>query len=305
MNPFDWDGRDFLKFYVIVFGVAVAVALVIRLLARRPGGDPVIPLSDLQPYKIACLAGGALHAINAAILSLVQHGILNMDENDGRLWQRDGMETFVVDDFEKVIFQACNAESGTPLPVVQNAAATMAARYRKRLQASGLIVAPSAASYGRLLPPLLVLAATSVGVVKIFIGMNRHKPVAYLVLLVIISLITALYFWTKPLFLTIRGDRELDRLKKTNAALVHAFGRKMGEMEHADMLMAMGLFGLSMLDGGPGRLFSMMGPWSMFGWRRRYYANCNLGCGYNCGGSSCGGGGSNCGGGCGGCGGGN
>jgi uncharacterized protein (TIGR04222 family) len=73
MNPFALTGPAFLVLYLGVCAGSLALAWAIRR-AGEPSGGGSAQLND--PYAIACLRGGAEHALAVAAFSLLERGLL-------------------------------------------------------------------------------------------------------------------------------------------------------------------------------------------------------------------------------------
>jgi uncharacterized membrane protein YgcG len=136
------------------------------------------------------------------------------------------------------------------------------------------------------------------GMPKILVGMSRHKPVLFLIILCGISLVLAIIFFTQSCIRTTRGDRALEYLRGEHRSLEYSLIHG-SPTTGAELALALGLFGTGLLIASPA--FANLGPLM----RRSYGStggSSGCGSGSGCGGGSCGGGGG-CGGGCGGCGG--
>jgi uncharacterized protein (TIGR04222 family) len=168
---------------------------------------------------------------------------------------------------------------------------------RSRLLEEGLICTDDTSvlvRWSSFLPfaPVLLL-----GCLKLTVGLQRHRPVVFLFVLCVLTVLMMLCFDEERPHRTRRGDRLLSRLARENAALHETAltAQGSGGLKPRDVALAVGLFGGAMLAAGPlsdlGLLIKPPGAGSV----------CGSG-GGGCGGGGCGGGG--CGGGCGGCGGG-
>lgn len=134
------------------------------------------------------------------------------------------------------------------------------------------------------LPALaLPLAAVAIGVIKIFIGVHRDKPVGYLIALCIISFFISLIILGRRPLRSRRGDAFLRRLQERYVG-PRRVSANTTAITTAEFATIVGLFGMTALAGS--ELSSL----------RRSLMPPNGGSG--CGGGGCGGGG------CGGCGGG-
>jgi uncharacterized protein (TIGR04222 family) len=300
MNPFDLPGPEFLRLYLVVLCGAVVIAAGVRWLLRQPGGAPPAEDLDLSPYEIAYLAGGERLAIDAAIVKLIHLGALAIDALAGRLSSQGERLAATAHPLEKIIHHASDPVNGTRLSRVRETASTTAAGLRTRLEEGGLLLSKGQSNLLRLVPAGLVLGATLFGFIKIFVGLSRHRPVGYLVLLVLVSVAAAGFFFAWRPFRSRRGDRALRQLKHENAALEYAAGRRVRQLTDSDLILGLGLFGTGILAGGPlARLQTALKPPPV-----RQSGGSFFGGGSSCGGSTCGGGsscgGGGCGGGCGG-----
>jgi hypothetical protein len=144
----------------------------------------------------------------------------------------------------------------------------------------------------------VVFLAFLFGLVKVFVGVARGRPVGFLIALLVVTAIVAIVFLVKGPFRTRRGDGLLRRLRDDNAALEYAAGRRVAGLSDDDLVLSLGLFGLGVLAVGP---LSATYTSLMNAQRRaaaHQWSSAGTSCGSSCG-SSCGGGGG-CGGGCGG-----
>jgi uncharacterized protein (TIGR04222 family) len=299
MNPFNLPGPDFLALYASLLVVACGAAALLRWLLRLPGDEPFGRDPALSPYEVAYLAGGTELAVNAAVARLVHQGGLAIDADSRKLSVRDALPAGA-SGLERAVYLAADCKGGEALAVVYSSAAAGLEPTRRRLQELGLLVPDDAARTARLLPLLLVLAVTLFGVIKIFVGLSRSRPVVFLIGLCVVSAVAAVAGFGRAVHRSRRGERMLVRIRRDNAALEYQAGRRVDELSGDDLVLGLGLFGLGILAAGPladlrtairRHADSSSSAWGWWGG--------------GCGGGSCGGGcgGGGCGGGCGGCGG--
>jgi uncharacterized protein (TIGR04222 family) len=165
---------------------------------------------------------------------------------------------------------------------------------------SELLVGFGQRMIARLVPFAVAMSVPAIGLIKLSIGLERGKPVVFLVILLVISTVISLFAFLRRPFRSRRGDRLLDRLRREHADLQKkAWDPRFEGLDKPGPALAMGvaLFGLSVLAGGPmADLQRTLTPPSGGG------CGTSGGCGSDGGGGDGGGG---CGGGgCGGCGGG-
>jgi uncharacterized protein (TIGR04222 family) len=181
-------------------------------------------------------------------------------------------------------------QAGAQASVLVAAAQPALMPVRDQLRAMGLFLTDAQTINVRTLPTLVILAGAFVGGIRLALGMAAHHAVGDLIALLVLTGIIALWFlFHTPNPRTHRGDRLVRNLRRTNAALRTNAAAAAAGLAGADLALAIGLWGPSVLSGSPlddvRRLLRPPGSGD------------GDGGGSSCGGSSCGGG---CGGGCGG-----
>ena len=286
MNPFDLSGPSYLVFYI---GVALIVAIGLKLViddAER-GPPRTLPLND--PYQIAWLRGGTPEAARIAVLSLTDRGLLTV-RGDDLVTASSASLGGVRQPIERAIL-ACCGHSGTAAtavlddPAVERTCTTFRARL-ERLQ-----LMPDAAMRAQRYrwSAIAIAILLGIAIAKIAVAFNRGRyNVAFLVIFAGIAVWGVWFLVRRPR--THLGNRMLRDLRRLLKALrQRAATIRPGAMTSDAMLLA-AVFGISAL------------PATGFADFLRVYkkaASSGGGCGSACG-SGCGGGG---GGGCGGCGG--
>jgi uncharacterized protein (TIGR04222 family) len=302
MNPFDLRGPDFLELYVVVFIAVTALAGLLRWFLRLPGGDPQLDVHELSPPEIAYLAGGKKLALGAAIARLVHDDALALDTSHVNLkTTAAGAGVAVASDVEGAIMAAVakSPMNQSSIDTVLEGAAEALEPVKEKLEDLSLLVRDGG-PIARFVPLAVALLAVAFGVIKIGIGIARIRPVGFLALLCVVSVIAALICFARPVFRSRRGDHALAQLKKANSALEYQARSRLDDLSGDDVVMALGLFGMGLLAGS--RFADLrtalrpLAPRGSSGW-----GGGGSGCGSGCGGGGgCGGG---CGGGgCGGCG---
>jgi uncharacterized protein (TIGR04222 family) len=289
-------GPDFLGFYLVFFGMAVIAAGLLRWYFRAPGGAPSRFELELSPYETAYLAGGRELALNAAIAKLMKEKVLDADPL-GRSLLRRSSALIGGSPLERAIYSAIG-EGGESIARVRSAAAAALAPMEAKLLSLDFILGPFWETIARFVPFMIAISPPFLGVLKICVGVSRSKPVIFLFIFVIVSLIVASVLFLRPVLRSRRGDSALRMLKHDNAAVGYAVQRSANRLSGDDLVLGLGLFGVGILAGSElDSLHKMLKPHPQSG---------SSGCGTSgCGGGGCGGGGGGggCGGGCGGCGG--
>ncbi len=288
INPLDWRGPDFLAFFILLFGVCLCLAFWLRGRLRVPTADGDLPVLNLSAYELAYLNGGKILTVNTAIANLVRQRILFLDAKEKRLLpgnQKPGE----LSELERVICTAVARPGGEKIGEVRVAAKTIVGEISEQLKALGVVVDDMQARKAIWLPLLIAFTPIALGGIKLFVGINRGKPVGFLVALMFISLIISLIALARRPLRSRLGDAVLKHRQSEQGNLKDSLGdNSMNPMLFAT---GIGLFGMAALDNT---------PWNNLKKDLRPPGGSSSGCGSSCG-SSCGGG---CGGGCGGCGGG-
>lgn len=300
MNPFDLEGPEFLLLYLL-YAVSV-VSVAIRVRQRRESGPP--PRLDLaDPYLIAMLRGGRDEAIRIAIVSLVDRGLLEVDEAIWRTTDESGAAS-LSHPLERALLARFARSGDRPESIRSDPAVDAACRgLRERLEHLGLLAGPdikaarskrAVVTTGFIVVPALI---------KLQLAAQRgHSNVQLLVILTIVYVVAT---WAlRGGRVTARGKRVLEDLRHLFTDLQRRAGGIRPGGATSELALLAAVFGLAAVPaalvpqipllvdpraarGADGSSFSSSG-------------SCSAACGSS-GGSSCGGGG--CGGGCGGCGG--
>jgi uncharacterized protein (TIGR04222 family) len=297
-NPLDFAGPEFLQFYTVLMLMITLAAVTLRFMLR-PGENLSPQLLDVN--QIACLAGGVDGTIKAAVASLVDRGALEVvrhsNVNTKDLWIRNHHGTPPdANELEQRIVVACNEQIGCRFGKVLEHAKPAAEKIRYRLEAWGLMVPSEGVPACCWMPAALMVSGMLVGIAKLFVGVQRGKPVGFLVLLLIAFGLVTIWFMKRPLR-TRTGDAELKRLRRTRPDLRLAHKRAKGDANRAtDVALAAAMFGLGAV--AYGELSALPEAWK---YRNGPPVGSDGSSSSGCGTSGCGGGGGGCGGGCGGC----
>jgi uncharacterized protein (TIGR04222 family) len=297
LNPFELRGPDFLLLYGVVYLVGLVVAGGLRYLLRGPA-DSDLPV-DLSPYALAYLSGGARRATEAAVVRLSDERLIDIGPRKlslSAVWPRPKLEPAEHDEdqpLESAVLSA--AEREVTIAEFWPAARRAAAPLRRRLESVELLLDRGQRLVATLCPLLIALLVPAAGVYKIFVGLDRGRPVAFLVLACIVSTILSLILFARPPLRSRRGDAVLGRLKREHASNEPSEEQPAGNsLVHSVALLGLGAVAGTTL--APLREYLGV-P------RKRPGDGGDSSCGSSCG-SSDGGGGGCGGGGCGGCGGG-
>lgn len=289
MTVFDLRGPEFLQFYLALFGCVFVGALFLRWLLRGPGGEVSQLVQGLDPFEAAYLAGGPRMVVDACLAGLAHAGALKLKASENR-FEIDGPLVGDAKPVEAAVYGM--VERGLrSATLIRFGRWALTEQLVSKLRNAGLAPDAGQAMRARLLPAVLMGFPLVLGLVKIQVGVSRHRPVGILVFFCIVTAVIALVFALKPVYRTRAGDRVLRRLKAGNAALRTAVMSAPDRLAHGDLAFALALFGPTVLTTDP-----------LMGLRRTLWPQSISSGGGGDGGSSCGGGGGCGGGGCGGCG---
>ncbi len=305
-NALDMRGPEFLQFYLFLAAITFAAALLIRNLLKLPsmlGGS--IP-SDLDPYSVAYLNGKSVLAVNTAITSLLTQGVLELNMNTLRLrtLRHDFSPTHRL---EQAVFANSSGMNGIKTSTLRACCKPELEKIHEDLTNQGYLLSAKQRIIVVASSIVIAMAAPTYGLMKIFVGINRERPVLFLEILCSLSVVACLFLLLTP-FRTRRGDKMLASIRKYRSHL-RTVGFHSGHASKDEIVLGMAIFGVASLSGSAyakpvRRLTPPAGSQSCGGGSFISVGSSSgggdSGNGSSCGGSSgCGGGG---GGGCGGCG---
>ncbi len=325
-NLLDWKGPDFLGAYAIIAVSAAFLAWFARVfLYDSPAETALDDSKPLDHYEVACLAAGPQRTVQAAFAAMVQAKTLELAASEAKVMgilrtsreiRRGEPLSSDAPPIEKALYDAALVPAQNLRPLFR-AGLPVAKEINSDLQRRGLVNS-ALPSIWTLAPFLIMATPLFIAVPKLILGMQRGRPVGFLIAAVVVTAVAAFLFLAKPR-LTRLGSALFEKLKRdyaTTADMVRTSPPQTSTAETgslpnpalspANVALAIGLFGAGMLAAGPlSNVYAML-P------RHTGGGGCggggcstiNGGCGSGCsGGSGCGGGGCG-GGGCGGCGGG-
>jgi uncharacterized protein (TIGR04222 family) len=235
-NPLDWTAAPFLALYGVAMLVSIVGAVLWRRSLRENGSTA--SATNLDPYGVALLAGGAQRAGDAAIAELLARNAARLDESQQRL-VLDARPADLPPPLDMVAKQI--QHDGRPDKVILGVA-RMLGPVRATLERNGLLLDPAQRQRAALLPALLPAAVAVLGVLKIYLGMMRDKPVGFIVVLTILIAIVAVGFAASRPQRSRAGDRALAQLTERHQREVRA-------PRGTEVALAVALVGTSALAG--------------------------------------------------------
>lgn len=219
----DWQGPPFLLFYVVAMFVASIWSYHrgSRLSGRFDNDHAPGEIRD--PMAAAYLAGGAPRALQSAVCCLFRRGLIDWRKSTfGGRWiaVADAKPEPGLSPLERAVYSAIlGSKKGLKAAELGNHATSQLSSIEAGLAGSGLRPTQNERAGHGFRACLPVVIVIGIGVVKLFIGLSRDKPVVLLVVLLFLSLIVALIVGAsaskKRGFLTPAGKDLLDRMRET------------------------------------------------------------------------------------------
>jgi uncharacterized protein (TIGR04222 family) len=306
-------GPEFLGLFAILI-VAVAVVCWYRRRSRDKSMElpALASAAKVDPYEIAYLRAGENELARVLIVGLMERKYLQITTPESKWWnlfpqgkrieqasdhpdldqlapiEREAFEWFDYPRSPEQVFQKAPAGM-IDLP---SALSSHTVKYEQNLRTQRLLTSEELRDEARWNVSLGIALIATIGVARLFIGVSRHRPVGFLILMGIIG-VFAIAKAGRPGRVSLRGKAYLESVKETWSWLKHP-----QHGEDWSPSIAAGVFGVAVLAG------TEMSPLTdMFKRSDGGYLSGGDG-GGGCGASGgCGGGGGGCGGGCGGCGG--
>jgi uncharacterized protein (TIGR04222 family) len=260
-NPLDWSGESFLTLFVLLLIGAGAFTLLGRWLIRGTG--PAVQGPALSAVETAFLAGGPNRAFATAMLEAMAGGNVTIDAKG----------VVSVDAPHRVTGPLARfLTNGATYRDVRRAAEPPLTGLRQTLEQRGLILSKPRAFCAGLIGVILLGPVALLGAEKIHIGLERGRPVGFLIVPVIVAAIAMVI-----------GMRRRPTRSRSGDALLAEMRRKMARLTRAptedELPLALALVGTAVLVGTS---YAALGAPS-----RQAGADGGSGCGSN----SCGGGG--------------
>lgn len=296
LNPFEMVGPQFLGFFAVIFCIALLAGIFLRkrLVVASPLKEEDV---QLHAAELAYLNGGRRQVVLALLAAMIQQGSLELRREKKKFYYTKKSRLHAVkplppdaDSLSQLIHREASGDQGLPIDQLSFIASPLAKRMEESLQDRGLLP-QSGTNVAAGLPMALVLL---IGVVKIFVGVARGKPVGFLMLGCVVALYAMARLMRSPR-LSDKGRRVVSATKDRHAALAENTALDV-DRSSADTMLAVALFGLA------GTSIPALKELRDSVGTGHASATCGATTGGGCGGGGCGGGGG--GGGCGGCGGG-
>jgi uncharacterized protein (TIGR04222 family) len=155
------------------------------------GGIGRAPLGEeVDAYDAAFLGGGGGRVISAALASLYGRGLIKFDEAHGNVTvQQTDRIPGALHETEWLVHKAIPQREPEELRSVSESLEPRMERLRDRLVDRGWVLAPEDVTRIKWIAALPFLALLFAGTMKLLIGVDRDKPVLFLFLLLIVTII--------------------------------------------------------------------------------------------------------------------
>jgi uncharacterized protein (TIGR04222 family) len=201
-NPLDFNGTTFLIFYVIVLALGLGIQILLRHWLWTPSllpdssGKPRKPLSV---YQLAFLRGGELAVAQVGIVELLNRGWIEAHVGLGRfraVGETNRQSLTSLDDVPLTLMHACQSGDGLLPGKIRSELKFSVQRIKNQLELLGLVPS-SLARFSTLLSSFVVFGSiVGLGIAKIVIGLERGKPVEFLIVLVVVAAILGIVLAT-------------------------------------------------------------------------------------------------------------
>lgn len=302
-NPLDWHGPTFLALYVGLLVLAIMISWVGRVwLLHSTDSYQFTPDSAdaIGPIDAAWMQGGTARAVECGLVELAQKDAIAI-EGDRIAAGKNAAQARGDHRVSELLLESVRSSSvPRRYSVLCRDAAVGLEGVRQNLIDKGLVLDRSQRAAAIALPLALHGGLLAFAVAKVVVGVERGKPIGFLLLAMVATIVAMVVFTVTAPKLTSAGKRLLAKLEKqvrlNPQRLATESQSDTNSIDNSAILWSTAFLGAAALS---------TGPWTH--WRtfldsqHRSSANSSGGCSTSgCGGDSGGGG---CGGGCGGCGG--
>lgn len=200
-DPLQWRGYQFLAFYIAAIGCVFTLGGALERRVR--GANRRGSVEGEDPVELGFLADGAERAADVAIVELLDRDALRLDfaghardaARGGGAWLRanpDGGKQALPESLREALWIVQRRQN------LDDALGALKQHYAglgEHLQRKGWWMRSGQALCARLVGTLPIVALVFFGLCKIFIGMERGKPVGFLVVLTAFAGVLALVRW--------------------------------------------------------------------------------------------------------------
>jgi uncharacterized protein (TIGR04222 family) len=217
-NPWGRSGPGFEWLYIVGVVVGLAVAIGVRMAARR--SQRAEPHGPLAPEALGFLAGGSQHAVQVAVARLVQSDLVRVDRS-GTLTatantQRTGRP------LDRAVLAELTTRRKLATVAKELAGRPVVTKIGEALVRRGLLIEPRRAVQARLYGPVVLYLVFVVGLVRWINGIINDRPTGHLPLLLAVTLVAILLLSQRIVgglqARTVHGDRVVAEVRARGQA---------------------------------------------------------------------------------------
>jgi uncharacterized protein (TIGR04222 family) len=213
LNPLDWTAGPFLTLYI-----SLAVAVFIICLYLRTTFGPKVPVPHgLTPIQLAYLAAGDLRLGHTLVVRMISSGVAALSDDGRKIEIKEG-----------AAFPPDLEPFGTILPPGEITRRELQKKIKPgteyiRAGLERLRLVPDSSAKSEYMFKMLFLLAVpmTLGILKVQVGMARHKPVGILVFLLFVTGFIGIFMLMAPR-LTRAGRAALEAYRASNTRAARA-----------------------------------------------------------------------------------
>ena len=232
LGPYDLTAGPFLTLYLMLFAAAAALSIIIPALLRPAGRKQAVT----DTGQLAWMSGGTARVAESALTRLMTARVVEQGVGDQFLIERGAASSSHV---EAGIIRL---HSPTSWRAILGVAGGAEAAIQQKLGAIGLLITPAQMARIRQWQTMPFWLLIAFGIPKLFVGVERERPIGYLSVLLFITLVIAAI----RLFIVDRRTGAaidaVDAARSNNQRLRIA-------PTHPEMALAVALFGTTVLAG--------------------------------------------------------
>jgi uncharacterized protein (TIGR04222 family) len=300
----DLPGPQFLLLFAVLAIASLMIGVAIRLALAGPYAPYDQRLGELTPHELAAIGRGRWGVFAAGLVTLLKGGHVTLERD--RRWRRGepiGPSSVAVSSdprtllFLRALYEKLPAEGTFTMERALPAASDVADEVVDTAVRHGLRQGVARAALSGFLGFLPTLAVIALGVAKVIVGLQRNRPVVFLLIGLALLIVMGLLVVRIGRGRTIAGWRTLRALRAEREPLRVAAASRAERLSTGDLAWAVSLYGVGVLQGTvwADAVSATKPPRPSVTDGGNSSSGCGTGSGGSCGGG-CGGGG------CGGCG---
>jgi uncharacterized protein (TIGR04222 family) len=232
-NPFDWTAGPFLALYLWLAGSVFLLSFSFR----SKIGPPAQATQQLKVLELAYLAGGARRLGDAVLLGLTSGNGATIGPKGNRITVTDQKPLATLIDRPPLL----SVKPDMTRQQFQTAVKPLVERVQQRLQELGYCPTDEQMNSFRTTVLPFVFALLAFGLIKVLVGSERHHPVGFLVILLVLTTVAGFVLSKRPA----RTRAGNDALQTYQASHARASRAPLDQ----ELLLALALSGAVVLSG--------------------------------------------------------